>query len=87
MKKNIVFIVLCLLFAGSIFAESLVEVSASTDKKQVGLGDSVGYTISVKRIGNFVRPPPVKPPTFDGFRIAGTSSSSAELKSPSTIPY
>ncbi len=59
-------------------AADMVEASASADKKEMKLGDVLRYTVSVKRgmkSGAIrARQPEIKPPSFDGFRLAGTSS-------------
>jgi len=47
---------------------------ATVDKNKVKLGDTITYTITVKRQGTGNFAPDVIPPSFDGFRIVGSYS-------------
>jgi len=75
MYKRSFFITLLILFLFSnVFSQTSVEATSSVDKNKLKLGDSLIYTITVKRqgAGNFT--PEVVPPSFDGFRVVGSYS-------------
>ncbi len=59
-------------------AADMVQASVSVDKKEIKLGDVLRYTVTVKRDMKRgvlrARQPEITPPSFDGFRAAGTSS-------------
>jgi len=63
-----------LLIFSNIFSQTLVEATASVDKNKVKLGDSIIYTVTVKRQGGGNFTPEVTPPSFEGFRVAGSYS-------------
>lgn len=70
---------LAIVFAAAVSfcaAAPFVEASASVDKNRVELGDVVRYTVTVNKSGGG-QAPAVIPPQFDGFRQAGTFSSSS----------
>ncbi len=72
-----IFLALVLSAAVSLCAAApLVEASASVDKNSVELGDVVRYTVTVNKAGGG-QAPSVVPPSFEGFRQAGTYSSSS----------
>lgn len=75
MKRNFIIIIFFLLIIiSNLFSQTSVEATAAVDKNKVKLGDSIIYTVVVKRhgAGNFT--PEVIPPSFEGFRVAGSYS-------------
>lgn len=73
-KKFIITILLMLFIFSNLFSQISVEATATVDKKKVKLGDSIIYTVTVKRQGSGNFTPEVIPPSFEGFRVAGSYS-------------
>ncbi|HPD18124.1 MAG TPA: BatD family protein, partial [Candidatus Goldiibacteriota bacterium] len=73
-KKILICIFFSLSLFPSLFSQTLVEAMATVDKNKVKLGDTITYTITVKRQGTGNFAPDVIPPSFDGFRIVGSYS-------------
>jgi hypothetical protein len=74
--KRILPAVIFLAAASLCFAAGMVEATASVDKNSLELGDVVRYTVTVKKSGGG-QAPAVVPPSFEGFRTAGTYSSNS----------
>lgn len=73
-KKFIITIFFMLFIFSNLFSQTSVEATATVDKKKVKLGDSIIYTVTVKRQGSGNFTPEVIPPSFEGFRVAGSYS-------------
>ncbi|MCX8094434.1 MAG: BatD family protein, partial [Candidatus Goldbacteria bacterium] len=75
MKKRFVLIIFFIgIFLLHLYSQTSVEAIATVDKNKVKLGDSIIYTITVKRQGTGNFTPDVIPPSFDGFRVVGSYS-------------
>lgn len=74
MKRVLLILTAVLMLAPASYGTSSIEAKASVDRDKVKLGDSIVYTISVKREGSGGSSPEVTPPAFDGFRVAGSYS-------------
>ena len=79
-RKKIILYTAVLFFAVIIpfTLHAQVQVNATVDKTSLNLGDVLRYTITVKRQsqGGMTRSPDINPPTFEGFRVGGSYSSS-----------
>ncbi|MCX7698157.1 MAG: BatD family protein, partial [Candidatus Goldbacteria bacterium] len=73
-KKSIIVFFFLMTFFSNLFSQTSVEASATVDKNKVKLGDSILYTVTVKRQGTGNFTPEVIPPSFDGFRVVGSYS-------------
>ncbi len=74
MRKAIAAALILFLTAAALQAQVAIEASAGVDRSKAKLGDSIVYTITVKRSGNASNSPGVAPPSFEGFRVAGSYS-------------
>lgn len=74
MRKKFIIIFFIIFLFSKLFSQTYVEATATVDKTRVKLGDSIIYTISVKRQGTGNFTPEVIPPSFEGFRVTGSYS-------------
>jgi hypothetical protein len=75
MKNKILLLVTLLLFVPVLaHAQTQVEATAEVDNDNIKLGDTINYVITVKKSGDVSRSPAIKPPPFEGFRVAGSFS-------------
>ncbi|HDT15543.1 MAG TPA: hypothetical protein ENN55_04970 [Firmicutes bacterium] len=77
MKRIFMTAVLFMIMAAAALADTAVIAKAFADKQELTLGERMKYTISVSRKGSTSNSPRVSPPEFEGFRVAGSYSSSS----------
>ncbi|MCE5299466.1 MAG: BatD family protein [Spirochaetia bacterium] len=77
MKKVIFAAIMIFSLIPGIFAASVVEATADVDRTSVKLGETVRYTLTLKRTGDLNTKPTVTLPSFDGFQVAGNYSNTS----------
>jgi hypothetical protein len=69
-------VLLLLLSAVPLFAQSTLQATAETDRTKANLGDVIRYTLTVIRQGDMSQPPSIVLPSFEGFRVSGSYTNS-----------